>query len=192
MLWIFQVLQTVGYYGFGSMAPIVLTAKGYSVTSSLGYAALTYLGYPIGALAAIPLVERYERKTLIIVSALGIAGFGLVFGMAGNTAVIVAAGFLLTVCSNVFSNAFHIYQTEIFPTGVRSTAIGVAYSLSRLASTVLPFVSVAALDAFGAGGVFAGSAALLGVLCLDVGLLGPRTTGRSLEQTARAQAGEPA
>ena len=192
MLWIFQVLQTVGYYGFGSMAPIVLTAKGYSVTSSLGYAALTYLGYPIGALAAIPLVERYERKTLIVVSALGIAGFGLVFGMAGNTAVIVAAGFLLTVCSNVFSNAFHIYQTEIFPTGVRSTAIGVAYSLSRLASTVLPFVSVAALDAFGAGGVFAGSAALLGVLCLDVGLLGPRTTGRSLEQAARAQDGEPA
>jgi MFS transporter, putative metabolite:H+ symporter len=187
MLWIFQVLQTVGYYGFGTMAPIVLAAKGYSVTSSLGYAALSYTGYPIGALVAIPLVERFERKTLIVASALGIAGFGLVFGLATSTALIVAAGFLLTVCSNVFSNSYHIYQTEIFPTRLRSTAIGMAYSLSRLASAVLPFVAIAALDRFGAGGVFMGSAVLMGVLCLDVGLLGPRTTGRSLEQAALAR-----
>jgi putative MFS transporter len=181
MLWIFQVLQTVGYYGFGTMAPIVLAAKGYSVTSSLGYAALSYTGYPIGALVAIPLVERWERKTLIVASALGIAGFGLVFGLATNTALIVVAGFLLTVCSNVFSNSYHIYQTEIFPTCLRSTAIGMAYSLSRLVSAALPFVAIAVLDRFGAGGVFMGSAVLMGVLCLDVGLLGPRTTGRSLE-----------
>ncbi|MGW6159680.1 MFS transporter, partial [Streptomyces sp. NPDC055144] len=30
MWWIFQVLQTVGYYGFGSLAPVVLAAKGHS------------------------------------------------------------------------------------------------------------------------------------------------------------------
>ncbi len=38
----------------------------------------------------------------------------------------MGAGFALTVCSNVFSNAFHVYQTEIFPTGLRSSAIGIA------------------------------------------------------------------
>lgn len=182
MLWIFQVLQTVGYYGFGSLAPLVLTAKGYTVTSSLGYAALTYIGYPIGSLVSIPLVERFERKHLIVASAVGIAAFGLVFGLSTNTAVIVAAGFLLTVCSNVFSNSFHIYQTEIFPTSIRSTAIGIPYSLSRATSAGMPFAAVPALDAFGSGWVFAGSAVLLTFLCLDVGLLGPRTTGRVLEE----------
>jgi putative MFS transporter len=30
--------------------------------------------------------------------------------------------------------------------------------------------------------VFGGSAVLIVVLCLDVGLLGPRTTGRALEE----------
>lgn len=186
MLWIFQILQTVGYYGFGSMAPLVLTAKGFTVTESLGYAALTYVGYPVGSLVSIPLVERFERKTLIIASAVGIGAFGLVFGLSTNTAVIVAAGFLLTVCSNVFSNAYHIYQTEIFPTSIRSSAIGIAYSLSRATSAGLPFAAVPALEAFGSGWVFGGSAVLMVLLCLNVGLFGPRTTGMVLEDAAAA------
>lgn len=184
MWWIFQVLQTVAYYGFGSLAPIVLTAKGFTVTASLGYSALSFLGYPVGSLLSIPLVDRFERKTLIIVSAIGIAVFGVIFGMAGSAVLIVIAGFLLTVCSNVFSNAYHVYQTEIFPTGVRSSGIGIAYSLSRLTSAVLPFVAVAVLDHLGATAVFAGSAVLIVVMCLDVGLLGPRSTKRSLESVA--------
>jgi putative MFS transporter len=182
MLVIFQVLQTVAYYGFGTLAPLVLVSKGFEVTQSLGYAALTFAGYPLGSLLSVPLVERFERKHLIIVSALGIAVCGIVFAAANHVAVIVVAGFLLTAVSNVFSNAFHIYQAEIFPTAIRSTASGICYSLSRATSTVLPFVAVPALATLGPMAVFSGSAALIIVLCLDVGLLGPRSTGLQLEQ----------
>ncbi|MFE0375515.1 MFS transporter [Streptomyces inhibens] len=182
MWWIFQVLQTVGYYGFGSLAPVVLTAKGHTVTESLLYAALSFCGYPIGSALSIPLIDRIERRTLIIASALGIAGCGLAFGFAAAPWAIVGFGFLLTVCSNVFSNAFHVYQTEIFPTGLRSSAIGIAYSLSRLTSVALPFVALSVLTDLGAAAVFTGSAALMLLLCLDVALLGPRSTGRSLER----------
>ncbi|MFI0787972.1 MFS transporter [Streptomyces lydicus] len=182
MWWIFQVLQTVGYYGFGSLAPVVLTAKGHTVTESLLYAALSFCGYPLGSALSVPLIDRIERRTLIIASALGIAGCGLAFGFADATWAIVAFGFLLTVCSNVFSNAFHVYQTEIFPTGLRSSAIGIAYSLSRLTSVVLPFVALSVLDDLGPAAVFGASAGLMLLLCLDVALLGPRTTGRSLER----------
>ena len=189
MLWIFQILQTVAYYGFGSLAPLVLAAKGYTVTSSLGYAALSFIGYPVGSLVSIPLVERFERKILIIASAIGIGVFGLVFGLSTSTPVIVGAGFLLTVCSNIFSNGYHIYETEIFPTRIRSSAIGIAYSLSRAASAALPFIAVPVLDHFGSGWVFTGSAVLIAVLCLNVGILGPRTTGRVLEEAAAGAPG---
>lgn len=182
MWWIFQVLQTVGYHGFGSLAPVVLTAKGHTVTESLLYAALSFCGYPLGSALSVPLIDRIERRTLIIASALGIAGCGLAFGFADATWAIVTFGFLLTVCSNVFSNAFHVYQTEIFPTGLRSSAIGIAYSLSRLTSVVLPFVALSVLDDLGPAAVFSASAGLMLLLCLDVALLGPRTTGRSLER----------
>ncbi|WP_407285980.1 MFS transporter [Streptomyces sp. BP-8] len=182
MWWIFQVLQTVGYYGFASLAPVVLVAKGHTVTESLLYAALSFCGYPIGSALSIPLIDRFERRSLIIASALGIAGCGLAFGFASAPWAVVAFGFALTVCSNVFSNAFHVYQTEIFPTGLRSSAIGIAYSLSRLTSVVLPFVALGALTALGPAAVFTGSAGLMLLLCLDVALLGPRSTGRSLER----------
>jgi MFS transporter, putative metabolite:H+ symporter len=177
MLWIFQVLQTVAYYGFGSLAPVVLVSRGYEVTQSLTFAALSFLGYPIGSALAVPLIDRIERKFLIIGSAVGIAVFGLVFATAGASWLIVTA--------------FHTYQTEIFPTGVRSSAIGIAYSLSRLTSAVLPFVALSLLDAAGPGGVFGGAAVLIALLCVDIAVLGPRTTGRSLEAVAEAPAAEP-
>lgn len=181
MLVIFQILQTVAYFGFGTLAPLVLVHKGFHVTESLAYSALSFAGYPLGSLVSVPLVERFERKHLIIASALAIAVFGVVFAASSNVMLIVAAGFLLTAVSNVFCNAFHIYQAEIFPTAIRSTASGAAYSLSRAASAVLPFVAVPVLTTFGPVAVFSGSAVLIVLLCVDVAVLGPRSTGLDLE-----------
>jgi putative MFS transporter len=185
MLWIFQILQTVGYYGFGSLAPIVLTAKGFSIFATLGYTALIYLGYPVGSLISIPLVERFERKWLIVGSAIVMALLGLLFGFSTSVPLIIGSGFLLTVVSNFFSNAFHIYQAEIFPTRMRGTAVGVAYSLSRLTSAVLPLAAIPLLKASGPIAVFTAAAIILVVLCLDVGFLGPRSTGQTLEDIAQ-------
>ncbi len=47
---------------------------------------------------------------------------------------------------------------------------------------ILPFVALTVLADLGPGAVFIGSAVLMVLLCLDVALLGPRSTGRSLER----------
>ena len=49
---------------------------------------------------------------------------------------------------------------------------------------MLPFVAVPLLASAGPVWVFGGSAVLIVVLCLDVGLLGPLTTGRALEEVS--------
>lgn len=185
MLWILQFFQTVGFYGFGSLAPLVLTAKGFSVVSSLGYVAPILLGYPLGSWLAVPIVERIERKWLIIGTALLIALFGLIFGFALSVPVIIASGFLLTVVSQIFSNGLHVYQAELFPTRMRGAAVGIAYSLSRLSSALLPFVALPLLQASGPVAVFASAAIIMGIVSLDVGLLGPKTAGLSLEKAAQ-------
>jgi putative MFS transporter len=184
MLWIFQFLQTVGYYGFGTLAPLVFAEKGFAIVETLGYTAVIFLGYPLGSALSIPLMERFERKHLIVGSALTMAAFGLLFGFASASWLIMAAGFVVTCASNVFSNGFHVYQAEIFPTRMRATAVGTAYALSRLSGAILPFISVAVLDGLGATAVFVGSAAILAILSLDVGLLGPRSTGMNLEMSS--------
>jgi putative MFS transporter len=162
----------------------VLAAKGFNIFQTLGYTGLIYLGYPVGSLISIPLVERFERKWLIVASAVVMALLGLTFGFATSVPLIITSGFLLTVVSNFFSNSFHIYQAEIFPTRMRGTAVGTAYSLSRLTSAIFPFGAVALLKSSGPVAVFTASAILLAILCLDVGILGPRSTGRTLEDIA--------
>ncbi len=184
MLYVFQVLQAFGYYGFGTLVPIVLAAKGISVTSSLTFTALSFLGYPIGSALSIPLIERMQRKWLIVAGAVGMAVFGLLFGFASAPAAIIVFGFCYTAISNLFSNAFHTYQGELFPTLLRATAAGSAYSLSRLATSVMPYVLVAALTAWGPGGMFTVVAVAMLLLVVDVAVLGPNTTGKALEEIA--------
>ena len=140
MLCVFQIFQTVGYYGFGTLIPLVLAAKGFSVLSSLTYVTITFLGYPIGAALAVVVVERIERRQLIAGSALLMAGFGFGLAYAKTPLAIMAFGFAYTVISNVFSSGFHILQGEVFPTALRARAAGATYGLSRLSSAVMPFV----------------------------------------------------
>ncbi len=184
MLWFFQFFQTVGYYGFGTLAPLVLKAKGYTIVDTLGFTAIIYLGYPLGSAVSIPIMERFERKHLIVASSLIMGALGITFGFARVAWLIIAAGFLLTATSNVFSNAFHIYQAEIFPTRIRATAVGAAYSLSRLSGAILPFISVTVLDHLGASTVFIGSAVIMALIAIDVAWLGPRSTGLKLEDAS--------
>lgn len=192
MMVVFHILQTLGYYGFGTLVPLVLAAKGYPVSQSLLFAALTYIGYPVGSALSLPIVERVERKFLVIGSVLAMAVFGIAFGYADSMALILVFGFLYTATSNLFSNAYHIYQAEIFPTTLRSTASSGTYSLSRLASGAMPFVLVPLLNSNGATTLFLVVAGALVVVALDVALLGPRTTGRRLESVNDdVEAGQP-
>ena len=82
----------------------------------------------------------------MLASGLAMAVFGLLFGLSDAPAAIVIFGFLYTVISNVFSNSFHIYQAEIFPTRLRATASGSTYALSRLSNALLPFILLPVLD----------------------------------------------
>ncbi|MFC0542982.1 MFS transporter [Kutzneria chonburiensis] len=181
MLGAFHLLQTFGYYGFGTLAVLVLATRGFTVQHSLLYTALSFLGYPIGSLLSVPLIHRVERKFLVIGSVLAMAVVGILFATAGSPALIVAAGFAFTAVSNIFSNAYHIYQAEIFPTELRASATGWTYSLSRLATGAMPFVLLPLLGSGGPAVVFTVVAAALALVAVDIAVLGPRTSGRSVE-----------
>jgi putative MFS transporter len=182
MLYVFQVVQTIGYYGFGTMVPLVLAHKGFSLLDSLSYTTIAFLGYPVGSALSLLLVERIDRRALIVISALAMAVFGLALGFATSPALIGTFGILYTLVSNIFSNAFHVLQGEIFPTAIRGRAAGSAYGLSRLSSAAMPFVLLPVLDRYGSGAMFAIVAAAMVIAMADVGFFAPATTGRRLEQ----------
>jgi putative MFS transporter len=134
---------------------------------------------------SIPLVERLDRRWLIVGSAVSMAFLGLALGFASAPTAIVAFGMAYTMVSNIFSNGFHIFQAEIFPTSVRATATSTAYGLSRLSSASMPFVLLPVLERWGAPAMFAVVATAMLIVVVDIGVFAPSTTGRPLEHVAQ-------
>ncbi|MEU1181669.1 MFS transporter [Streptomyces sp. NPDC005820] len=178
---VMQLLGPIGIYGFASIAPLVLIEKGYTVVDSLAYTAIGALGYPLGCYVLMHLTERIQRRTLVVASALGIAVTGIVFGAGTSVWVILPAGLLMSLVSVVNATVSRTYSAELFPTGIRNTALGRTYALSRLVAAVLPFCTLGILDALGPTLLFVCCAALITTMGITVAALGPRTNAVRLD-----------
>ncbi len=181
---VFNIFQTIGFYGFSNWVPSLLVKQGITVSTSLGYTTVIALAAPVGPLIGFVLGDRFERKWVIVCAAFVILVAGLAFGQAGAAPLIIAMGVLLTLANNIMSYSFHAYQQELFPTGVRARAAGFVYSWSRLSVIFSSFIIAFILDAFGAPGVFAFIAAAMAIVMAVIGIFGPRTTNLALETIA--------
>ena len=184
MLILFNVFESVGYYGFANWVPTLLIKHGITITHSLEYTFIIAIAAPFAPLLFFSLADRVERKTLIMVSAFGVGVFGLIFAAVRSPAAIVGLGVLLTVANNVMSFAFHTYQAELYPTRIRAVAVGFVYSWSRLSVVFMAFVIAFTLRDFGVPGVFTLIAGSMAIVIVAIGLLGPRTRNLSLEEIA--------
>lgn len=182
MMIVFNVFQTVGYYGFANWVPTLLIKQGITVTTSLGYTTVIALAAPIGPLLGLLFADRFERKHVIIVMAGVNIVCGLLFSQASSTVAIIALGIALTLAGNTISYTYHTYQQELFPTGIRARAVGFVYSWSRFSAIWNAFLIAFMLQNFGVTGVFIFIGAAMAVVMLVIGLMGPHTSGLELEK----------
>jgi putative MFS transporter len=182
MLVVFNIFQTVGFYGFANWVPTLLISQGIEVTRSLLYTFIIAIAAPFGPLLAYRMADEFERKWQIVAAAGSIAVCGLLFATVRATVLLILFGVLLTLASNIMSYAFHAYQTELYPTRIRALAVGFVYSWSRLSAVFSAFVVAFCLRAFGTLGVFTFIAGAMLIVMLVIGALGPRTRDLPLEQ----------
>ncbi len=185
MMSVFQFCQTIGFYGFAAWVPTLLIAKGIDVTRSLQYSFTIAVVNPFGPLLGMLVADRIERKWQICAAAIAAACFGLLFGQAGGFWPVILLGVLVTLANNWMSFAFHGYQAELFPTRVRARAVGFTYSWSRLSGAFAGLVISALLARAGVGAVFVFIAGAMAIVVLAIGIFGPRTQGRPLEDISR-------
>lgn len=181
MMIVFNLFQTVGYYGFSNWVPTLLTSRGIAVTTSLRYTFLIAIAAPFGPLLASSIADKIERKWQIVLAAFGIAFFGLLFGELNFAPVLIGLGVMVTLSANVLSFSSHAYQAELYPTRIRALAVGFTYSWSRFSVIFSSFAIAFFLDHLGVPGVFAFIAGSMAVVMLAIGLLGPRTNNMALE-----------
>lgn len=185
MLMLFHAAQAIGLYGFSHWMPTFLVQRGVGLTSSLKYGLVISCVAPLGPLLALLFADRVERKWLIVVSALVMALAGFVFMQLHSRAAILVTGALLTVGGTLISLGFHAYQAELYPTRSRAMAIGFVYSISRLSGALSGFLIAACLKHAGVPGALTLIIGCMLLVALSIGLLGPRTAGRSLEEISQ-------
>ena len=180
ILVIFNIFQTVGFYGFANWVPSLLISQGIKVTTSLEYTFIIALASPFGPLLAAAIADRVERKWLIVTAAGSIAVFGLLFSQMAAAAALIFCGVMLTLSSNIMSFAFHSYQAELYPTRIRAVAVGFVYSFSRISVVFSAFVIAFFLRDFGSVGVFVFIAGSMVMVMASIAT-GPAVNNRALE-----------
>ena len=184
MLVVFNLVQTIGYYGFQAWVPQFLISQGIEVTRSLEYTFIIAIANPVGPLVGVWFADRFERKWQIAWAAIGIAVFGLLFSQQRGEAGLIICGLLITLSANWLSFSFHAYQAELYPTRIRAQAVGFVYSWSRFSTIFSGYVIQFFLAHYGTTGVFSVIAGAMVVVFIVVGGFGPAVTRRRLEAIA--------
>ncbi len=181
ILSVYNLFQTIGYYGFASWVPTLLISQGITTTRSLEYTFIIALAAPIGPLIGVLFADAIDRKWQIAWAAIAIAVFGLLFSQQMSAVGVIVFGILITLANNWLSFSFHAYQAELYPTRIRAMAVGFVYSWSRFSAIFTGYLIAFFLREYGTTGVFTFIAAAMLIVFAVIGGFGPRTSRMRLE-----------
>jgi putative MFS transporter len=174
------ICQTLGFYGFNSWVPTLLTERGFSIVHSLEQTSAMQIGAVPGAWIAAMISDRWERRSLIAIVAVAVATCGMIYGLSSTTATIVVFGFMVAMGQQVFAPLLYAYTPECFPTAVRNTGAGVSYGIGRLGNAFGPLLVAYLFNNYGYTSVFAYIAVCWSLVAILITAFGPRTRGRTL------------
>jgi putative MFS transporter len=180
---LFQILHLSSIFVLVNWLPTLLTQRGLSVSATIGFSGIIFIGNLLGPLAGIVLADRIERRWLLIGAALLGAAMGIAYARQTDPAGILLVGIVLTAAIFFISAVgYGAYVPEILPTGVRLRGMGAAALVGRIASAVTPFAVVFALAHVAHPfSIVAGVGLMYALLALSFFALGPNTRGRTLE-----------
>ena len=184
MLSVFNLMQSIAFYGFGSWVPTLLIAKGIHVTTSLQYAFIIALANPVGPLLGFLVADRMERKWQLVTAGACVAICMIIFALQTGALAIIVFGVAVTLCNNWISFATHNYQSELYPTRIRARGVGFVYSWSRLSAALAGLLINFFLAQGGTLAVALFIGAAMAVMIVTISLFGPRTLHRSLEDVS--------
>ena len=166
---------TLGFYGFTMWVPTLLVAHGFSLVHSLTWASTISLAAVPGALIAAVVSDRWDRKWLVMIVAVLIALFGVLYGATFVSLTIIVFGVLVEMFLHTFTPLLYSYTAESFPVEIRNSGTGLSYGVGRLANVCGPLIVVFLFNHYGYTSVFVYISACWILLALTVATLGPRS-----------------
>jgi putative MFS transporter len=183
----FWFLFGVAYYGISLFSPqIVQSIAGTSrALTYVGSGLIALLGV-VGVLIGLFLVDKWGRRKNIITGFAIMVVALLILTLSGGSAplwlVVVLVGVTI-MGSQVGPGTLNLlYPAELFPTGLRSRAVGLGTAVSRIGSILGVLVFPQLIDAWGLSNAL-WLFVVVAVLGLVVSItMAPETKGRTLEE----------
>jgi len=176
-------LWYIGNYAFLGDAADLISAHGAGMADSITYLAVGAIGYPIGTLLMLRIVDHFERKRLILLTTIvWFIGMLLIASFAGDAVLYIG-----TLCASIALGAYlqvaYTYTAEAFPTQARSTGFafsdGIGHAGGAVGALLVPMI-VHSLSFFVGFALIGCTGLLAGIIAL----FGPKTTGRDLESAS--------
>ena len=185
----FYACNVAPYFAIFTFAPQVFEAL--SVQNEAASTILANTIAAIGAVVGMLTIERVGRRTQLIgpfwIMAVALVVVGL--WSSAPSAVIVACFAAFAFFNALQGNLDAVYPTEVFPTELRSTGVGVSTAFSRIGAAAGTFLLPVGIETIGIGPCMLIAAALCVLGGAVSQVMAPETTGLSLTRTATLRRG---
>jgi putative MFS transporter len=169
ILFLAWTVQYFGAYTWLGLAPSLFLAKGYTLTESIQFLVVTAIGYPLGAVLAVMVADRFDRRKIVAGGALATAAGAVIIalGATSSGAWIYLGDFIISVSFGLYLPVFYAITAESFPTQFRASGVALSDGGGHLGGALAPTVG-AVLLAW--GGIVSGftTVFLFIALCLVV------------------------
>ncbi|WP_271408688.1 MFS transporter [Pseudomonas sp. Q1-7] len=181
--WTCSVIPVFAVYAFATTVLHALNLKGD--WASFGSVGITLL-FVLGCVLATRMINTIGRRSMLIYSflwsGLALLGLGachassplLILFLFGTYALFIGGAQVLTL----------VYPNELFPTEIRTFAVGIGTSLSRIGAAVGTYLVPVSLQTFGIATTMYAAAVVTLVGLLFAMVLAPETRSLNLQQAA--------
>jgi putative MFS transporter len=179
----FWACNVAPYFAIVTFAPRVFGALGLDErAATIGTDAMAV----VGAVAGAVLMDRLGRRPLLIFPFWVCAGALAIVGVlpAGPVAVIIVCFVAFAFFNALGGTLTGPYPSELFPTELRTTAVGVAAAASRIGAALGTFLLPIGLNTIGVGPTMLIGAAFCVIGAVICQLWAPETAGRRLVDTS--------
>jgi len=179
LLWAVWFFISLGYYGVFTWLPNFFKSSGMALLPVYQNTFILALAQIPGYLSAAFLVERWGRRTTLSIYLLASGVFTFLFTAANSLSWLVGMGIWMSFFALGAWGALYAYTPEAYPTRLRSTGMGAASGMTRIAGAIAPSLGAALMGSslLGSLAVFAVAYALAGLAAFFL----PETRDRPLE-----------
>lgn len=139
-VWAMQFLDGFVFFGIAVWLPTLLLKMGFSFVHSLLFTGIITGAGAVGNVLGGLLLDRWGRRpTLILYFFLGGIALAL-WGFSTSAAAVIAIGAVGAFFSFGVAGPLFTYVSEIYPTELRATGVGISGSWQRVGGVAAPYV----------------------------------------------------